>query len=84
MATTRIFRVEYNFVEEYDGKGGSTFKESKNVTAKNAGEAIAKVHSINTKSSTYFDEEKKKKVKVTRNHFDPINVTLEAEATREY
>jgi hypothetical protein len=84
MATTRIFEVVFNYVEEFDGKGEDAIEGKKSVTAKNAEDAIGKVRAIMAKSSSYFDDESKKRVKVTNNHFDPIGVSLEAEATREY
>lgn len=76
---TRIFNVEYWVSELYDGKSKSTFKENRNVVAKNAVEAIMKVGKINERPMSFKDENKKN-VKVTRKDFEPINVVLRAEA----
>ena len=86
MATTRIFEVEFYYVQEFDGVGdrSSPIKESKSVTSKNAEEAIGKVRAIMAKSSTYYDEDERRRIKVTNNNFDPINVSLLAEASREH
>ena len=86
MATTRIFNVEFYYVQEFDGVGdrSSPIKENRSVTAKNAEDAIGKVRGIMAKSCTFYDEETKKKVKITNGHFDSIGVSLEAEASREY
>lgn len=77
---TRIFNVEYSYVPEYDGKGSEVLKDNMNVVAKNAEEAIGKVRLEVIKPSSFIDDETKKKVKVTQRNFDPIQVTLEAEA----
>jgi len=80
MPVTRIFKVDYRSIEKYNGKDGQALSESKNIKAKDAADAIQKVRKVVDKPSFYIDEETKKKVSVTRHSFEPINVTLEAEA----
>lgn len=79
---TRIFNVQYSYVPEYDGKGNNKdfVKDSMNVVAKNAEDAISKARLAVMKPSSYVDDDTKKRVKVTQRNFDPTRVTLEAEA----
>lgn len=74
---TSIYGVEYWITEKYNGKDAQSFKESKNVVAKNAQDAIDKMKAMQ-KDYSYTEEEKGKKIKVTRSEFDPINVILRA------
>lgn len=73
---TRIFAVNYDVTELYDGKDRHTFSETRSVVARNALEAIAVVQNQNLKATSYIDDESKKKVKVTRSAFTPMNVNL--------
>lgn len=77
---TRIFSVNYDITELYNGKNRNTFNETRNVVARNALHAIGRVQALNMKASSFIDEEgngkKKTKVKVTRSGFLPLSVNL--------
>jgi hypothetical protein len=76
---TRIFKVNYGYEWKINGKReGQTENDSMNMVAVDAAEAIYKVRAIATKTSRYLDG--KKKVVAERIDFDPIGVTLVAEA----
>jgi len=80
---TKIFGVEYWVTELYNGKDANTFKEDCNVVAWDALDAILKVKTKNEKKvfSSYVDEENKnRKVTVTRKNFEAIRVHLQAQA----
>lgn len=76
---TRIFTISYNVTEKYNGKDGSSFKETKTIVAKDAIDAVSKISKQALQAGSYIDEESKKKVIVTRVAFDPIEVVLIAE-----
>lgn len=82
MKTTRIFNVEYYATELINGKKEcEPIKENQNIVAKNAAQAAGLVGLIVAKEITEFkDDDTGKMVKATRTGFDPINVTLQAEA----
>ena len=78
---TRIFGVAYLITERVDNEiQRHKIKQEQNVTAKNAAEAIRKVEKIATKPEKWYDNEDKKYRQTTWTGFDPIEVTLEAEA----
>lgn len=74
--STSIFSVYYDVTELYNGKDRHTFSETRNTVAKDALDAIEKVKALNLKATSYIDDETKKKIKVTRSGFTPINVNL--------
>ena len=81
--TTRIFSVEFYYVQTFDGKrdDGDPIKETRNIVAKDAAQAVGLVGlALAKESSSFVDEDTKKKVDVGYVDYDPINVTLEAEA----
>lgn len=77
--TTKLFKVDYQITELYNGKnpyyyyGGSA-----TIVAKDALDAIQKAQKLTTKSSQYLDEEKRT-VKVTRKDFCANSVNLVAQ-----
>lgn len=80
---TKIFGVEYEVTETYDGKDANTFKEDANVVAKDALDAILKLKARNEKPvySSFIDEtNKNKRVKVSRKNFKALTVILRASA----
>jgi hypothetical protein len=82
MKTTRIFNVEYYVTEVFNGKKeGDPIKENQNIVAKDAGLAVGLVLlQVEKEINTFRDDETGKMVKATRTDFDPINITLQAEA----
>lgn len=76
----RIFGVEYWIKEWYNGKDANSFKEDKSVVAKDAAHALRKVEALNSKKpfSAFIDDDTKKKIIVTRTHFEPLSVILRA------
>lgn len=76
---TSIYKVRYEIIEKWDGKRNEPSRDSKNVVAKDAMDAILKVKKETAKPFTYVDEETKEKSTVTVERFSPIEVTLEAQ-----
>lgn len=80
LMSTQIYGVDYWITEYKNGKRTESYKESKNVVAKNALDAILKVRTLAAKPYSYTDEDTKKKVTITRpaDSFEPINSILRA------
>ena len=77
---TRIFEVEYVCREVVNGESSDfTITEKESVVADDAQDAIVKV-AKKVDAFCYVDKDGDPEAKITRIEFDPINVTLEAEA----
>lgn len=76
---TKIFTVQYEITERYDGKNPFTQIETKNVVGKDGMDAISKAKVKAEKSSSYISEETGKRVKETRNNFKLVSLNLLAE-----
>ena len=78
----RIFNVKYEYAQTFDGrKNNQILTDNINVVAKDAMDAIGKANKkIVLPNDSYYDEELKKRVKVTFNIWRALEVEMLAEA----
>lgn len=79
---TRIFNVKYEYAQTFDGKkNNQILTDNINVVAKDALDAITKANKKTVlPNDPYYDEELKKRVRVTYNIWRPLEINILAEA----